>query len=132
MRAIYSKPYLLFILFFAALLTLGSCTRGSGSNRFARDDAEVSENVKNAMGLSVGMTRGQVFDLCGVANYVEGYDWGYVWFYKTKTGSDAGTLADKKVEELYTPVVFENTDRVSGYGRKMYEQTLSDLGAGQF
>ena len=132
MRAIYSKSSLLSILFSVALLTLCSCTRGGGGSVFSRDDAEVTENVKNAMGLSVGMTKGQVFDLCGIANYVEGYDWGYVWFYKTKTGSDAGTLADKNVEELYTPVVFENTDRVMGYGRKMYEQTLSDLGTGQF
>ena len=131
MRAVYSKSHLLYFLFFSALLTLTSCTRGGGGNPFSRDDTEVTENVKNAMGLSVGMTRGQVFDLCGIANYVEGYDWGYVWFYKTKKGGSAGTLADKEVEQLYTPVVFDNTDRVMGYGRKMYEQTLSDLGSGQ-
>ena len=30
------------------------------------------------------------------------------------------------------PVVFDNTDRVMGYGSKFYEQTLDDLGTGQF
>ena len=28
--------------------------------------------------------------------------------------------------------VFDNTDRVMGYGRKFYDQTLTDLGTGQF
>ena len=40
--------------------------------------------------------------------------------------------ADKDIDQLYTPVVFDNTDRVIGYGDKFYDQTLSDLGTGQF
>ena len=45
---------------------------------FAKSDEQVDENVANLMGLYVGMTKGQVFDLVGVANYMEGYDWGSV------------------------------------------------------
>mgnify|MGYP004132468927 CR=1 FL=1 len=41
-------------------------------------------------------------------------------------------LADKDIAQRYMPVVFDNTDRVMGYGRKFYDQTLSDLGTGQF
>ena len=132
MSAIYSKSSLLFVLFLATLLTLGGCTRGSGSNPFAKDDGEIKENIENLMGLAVGMTKGQVFDLSGIANYVEGYDWGSVWFYKIRKGGTVGTLADKDIAQRYMPVVFDNTDRVMGYGRKFYDQTLTDLGTGQF
>ncbi len=113
------------------LLAVSSCSRG-GSNPFAKDDGEVKENIENLMGLAVGMTKGQVFDLSGIANYVEGYDWGSVWFYKIRKGGNEGTLANKDIEQRYMPVVFDNTDRVMGYGRKFYDQTLSDLGSGQF
>lgn len=113
------------------LLSFSSCTRG-GSSPFAKDDGEVKENIENLMGLAVGMTKGQVFDLVGVANYLEGYDWGFVWRYKIRKGGQLGTLASKEVEQSYMPVVFDNTDRVMGYGQKFYDQTISDLGAGQF
>ena len=84
------------------------------------------------MGLAVGMTKKQVFSLAGVANYMEGYDWGSAWFYKIRKGGNEGSLANKDVQEKYMPVVFDNTDRVMGYGSKFYEQTLDDLGTGQF
>ena len=132
MRAFYSKSHLLFLLFFSALFTLTGCNRGSGSNPFAKDDGEIKENIENLVGLAVGMTKGQVFDLSGIANYVEGYDWGSVWFYKIRKGGTVGTLADKDIAQRYMTVVFDNTDRVMGYGRKFYDQTLTDLGTGQF
>ncbi len=132
MRAFYSKSHLLYFLFFSALFSLTGCNRGSGSNPFAKDDGEIKENIENLMGLAVGMTKSQVFELSGIANYVEGYDWGSVWFYKIRKGGTVGTLADKDIEQRYMPVVFDNTDRVMGYGRKFYDQTLSDLGTGQF
>ena len=103
-----------------------------GASPFAKSDEQVDENVANLMRLSVGMTKGQVFDLVGVANYMEGYDWGSVWRYKIKKGGKSGSLANKEVEQNYMPVVFDNTDRVMGYGQKFYDQTLSDLGTGQF
>jgi outer membrane protein assembly factor BamE (lipoprotein component of BamABCDE complex) len=132
MRAFYSNSSIVFFLLFSALLTLSSCTRGGGSNPFSKDDGEIKENIENLMGLAVGMTKGQVFELSGIANYVEGYDWGSVWFYKIRKGGSVGTLADKDIEQRYMPVVFDNTDRVMGYGRKFYDQTLTDLGTGQF
>ena len=132
MRAFYSKFHLISLLFFSALFIFTSCNRGAGSNPFAKDDGEIKENIENLMGLAVGMTKSQVFELSGIANYVEGYDWGSVWFYKIRKGGKVGTLADKDIEQRYMPVVFDNTDRVMGYGRKFYDQTLSDLGTGQF
>ena len=111
--------------------TFVGCSRGV-SNPFADSDGEVKENIQNLMGLAVGMTKGQVFDLSGIANYVEGYDWGSVWYYKIRKGGNEGKLANKDIEQRYMPVVFDNTDRVMGYGRKFYDQTLSDLGTGQF
>ena len=123
---------------FSCLLFCVGCFKGSGgigrggSSPFEDADAAVSKNIENLMGLSVGMTKGQVYNLSGIANYVEGYDWGSVWFYKIRKGGNEGTLADKDVEKHYMPVVFDNTDRVMGYGSKFYDQTLSDLGTGQF
>lgn len=122
----------------SCLISLVGCFKSSGGfsrsggNSFADADAAVSKNIENLMGLSVGMTKAQVSNLSGVANYLEGYDWGSVWFYKIRTGGNEGTLSDKEVEKRYMPVVFDNTDRVMGYGSKFYDQTLSDLGAGQF
>ena len=53
-------------------------------------------------------------------------------FYSKSKGGNEGSLANKDVQEKYMPVVFDNTDRVMGYGSKFYEQTLDDLGTGQF
>lgn len=114
------------------LLTSAVSCGSKGANPFSKSDGQVDENVANLMGLAVGMTKGQVYDLVGVANYMEGYDWGSVWRYKIKKGGKSGTLANKEVESNYMPVVFDNTDRVMGYGQKFYDQTLSDLGTGQF
>ena len=122
----------------SCLISLVGCFKSSGGfsrsggNSFADADAAVSKNIENLMGLSVGMTKAQVSSLSGIANYLEDYDWGSVWFYKIRTGGNEGTLSDKEVEKRYMPVVFDNTDRVMGYGSKFYDQTLSDLGAGQF
>ena len=52
--------------------------------------------------------------------------------YGSTRSEKAGSLADKDIEQRYMPVVFDNTDRVMGYGRKFYDQTLTDLGTGQF
>ena len=129
---------ILVVFSLSSLIFVTGCFKGSSSfgrgdgSPFADADAAVGKNIENLMGLSVGMTKGQVYNLAGIANYVEGYDWGSVWFYKIRKGGNEGTLSDKDVEKKYMPVVFDNTDRVMGYGSKFYDQTLSDLGTGQF
>ena len=130
---VYRKTRITFLLSFLAFsLLMVNCSKKS-ENPFSDRDADVKDNIENLMGLSVGMTKQQVFGLSGVSNYVEGYDCGSVWFYKIrKGGTNEGPLANKDIEQLYMPVVFDNTDRVMGYGRKFYDQTLSDLGTGQF
>lgn len=122
----------------SCLIILAGCFKGSagisrgGGSPFEDADAAVGKNVENLMALSIGMTKNQVSNLAGVANYLEGYDWGSVWFYKIRKGGNEGVLSDKDVEKKYMPVVFDNTDRVMGYGSKFYDQTLADLGTGQF
>ena len=129
---VFSKPQIISLVTFFGVFVLFCKLFKEVKSPFSDRDADVKENIENLMGLSVGMTKQQVFGLSGVSNYVEGYDWGSVWFYKIRGGTDDGPLANKDIEQLYMPVVFDNTDRVMGYGRKFYEQTLSDLGTGQF
>ena len=119
----------LFCLAMLCIFSLG-CTQAKKQAEAV--DRMVEDNIQSLMGLSNGMTKGQVYNLAGVANYVEGYEWGSVWRYKIRKGEADGFLADKNVELNYMPVVFDNTDRVMGYGQKFYNQTLKDLGAGQF
>ena len=125
------NPRIFFSLACLGFVLLAACT-GRSVNPFAGKDRQVDENIENLMGLAVGMTKNQVYELCGVANYIEGYDWGSVWFYQYRKGNTDGPLAKKEIQQLYMPVVYDNTDRVTGYGQKFYEQTLSDLGSGQF
>ena len=53
----------------SCLISLVGCFKSSGGlgrsggNPFADADAAVSKNIENLMGLSVGMTKGQVFNL---------------------------------------------------------------------
>ncbi len=53
-------------------------------------------------------------------------------FINTARETPMAPLPKKEIQQLYMPVVYDNTDRVTGYGQKFYEQTLSDLGTGQF
>ncbi|MBG28597.1 MAG: hypothetical protein CMI31_01160 [Opitutae bacterium] len=91
-----------------------------------------SKTNKALMGMSVGMNKSQVYQLAGTAAKIEGYDWGSVWFYKTATGGGVNVLLDGNEEENFTPVVFDNSNRVTGYGWKFYSQTIRDYGTGQF
>jgi len=101
-------------------------------NPFASGEGKVNENIKNLMGLQPGMTKGQVFHLAGVANYIEGETWGSVWFYKYRPGNNEGTLADRNVEKNYMPVVFDSSDRLIGYGYEFYKNTMEQLGSGPY
>jgi outer membrane protein assembly factor BamE (lipoprotein component of BamABCDE complex) len=112
-------------------LTASGCSQ-TGMNPFASGEEKVSENIRNLMGLQPGMTKGQVFKLAGVANYIEGESWGSVWFYKYRAGTDEGTLANRDVEKKYMPVVFDSNDRVIGYGYEFYKNTIEQLGSGPF
>ena len=112
-------------------LTLSSCSN-TGMNPFNLGEERVNKNIRNLMGLQPGMTKGQVFKLAGVANYIEGESWGSVWFYKFRSGGNDGTLADRDVEKNYMPVVFDSSDRVIGFGYKFYASTMEQLGSGPY
>ena len=75
----------------------------------AKDDGEVKENIENLKGLGCGDDKKVRFLSLAQANYVEGYDWGSVWFYKIRKGGSEGTLANKDIEQRYMPVAFDNT-----------------------
>jgi hypothetical protein len=129
----YLSPFKIYIPLALALIGIFSsgCSK-TMQRQTAEVDRRVYENIQSLMGLSNGMSKGEVYSLAGVANYVEGYEWGSVWRYKIRKGENDSFLAKKDVELNYMPVVFDNTDRVMGYGQKFYDQTLKDLGAGQF
>ena len=131
MKVNFCSSRTLFALVFMAILAFASCT-GRTSSPFAGESKKVEKNVKNLMQLAVGMTKNQVFELCGVAYQIEGYDWGSVWFYQSEKGNTESFVSKNELLKFCTPIVFDNTDRVTGYGQKFYEQTLSDLGTGQF
>ena len=72
MSARYPQFSLRILCLAALIFSLLGCTRGGGGNPFSKDDGEIKENIENLMGLAVGMTKGQVFELSGIANYVRG------------------------------------------------------------
>ena len=74
MKANFSNHRILLFLVCLASLGFAACSGGS-ANPFAGKDRQVDENIENLMGLAVGMTKNQVYELCGVANYIEGYDY---------------------------------------------------------
>ena len=112
-----------------ALLFSTSCdvlsTMGGGGGK-------VKKTNKALMSLTMGMNKNQVYNLAGTADKIEGYDWGSSWFYQTASGGGVNVLLDGNEENNLTPVVFDNSNRVTGYGWKFYNQTIRDLGTGQF
>ena len=126
------NPRILLSLVFLVSLAFAACSGGS-ANPFAGEAKKVDKNIQNLMQLAVGMTKNQVFDLCGVAYQIEGYDWGSVWFYQYRKGNSQSFISKQDLLKFCTPIVFDNTDRVLGYGEKVYTSTLEDLGdGGQF
>ena len=71
MKVKFYNPRILLSLVCLASLAFAACSGGS-ANPFAGKDRLVDENIENLMGLAVGMTKNQVYELCGVANYIEG------------------------------------------------------------
>ena len=126
-----TRPSFLTWALVVVALSMTACSK-SGINPFASGEGKVNENIKNLMGLQPGMTKGQVFHLAGVANYIEGETWGSVWFYKYRPGNNEGTLADRNVEKNYMPVVFDSSDRLIGYGYEFYKNTMEHLGSGPY
>ena len=109
----------------ALVLTFAtSCITGGGGNNPTR------KTNKALMGLSIGMTKGQVYELVGTAAKIEGYDWGSVWFYRVASGGGVSGLPGSNDDEDFTPVVFDNSNRVTGYGGKFYNDTIRELGTG--
>ena len=92
----------------------------------------VGKTNKALMGLNLGMSKSQVYQLAGTADKIEGYDWGSVWFYRTASGGGVNILLEGDDDRNFTPVVFDISHRVSGFGQKFYNQTIQDLGTGQF
>ena len=81
-----------FVLPLAFFFSFTGCSKKT-SNPFSDRDAEVKENIEKLMGLSVGMTKQQVFSLSGVSNYVEGY----------ANGDEDGNPVKAKVSVDYFP-----------------------------
>ena len=93
---------------------------------------KVGKVNKALMGLNLGMNKAQVYKLAGTADKIEGYDWGSVWFYRTGGTAGSNPLLDGDDDKNFTPVVFDISHRVTGFGQKFYDRTIQDLGTGQF
>ena len=111
-----------------ALLFSTSCdaltTMGGGGGK-------VKKTNKALMSLTMGMNKNLDYNLAGTADKIEGYDWGSVWFYRPAAGSGAAILGEGGDKD-FTPIVFDNSHKVTGFGQKYYSQTIRDLGTGQF
>ena len=112
------------VLAFASSCTSGVPGLGGGG--------KVGRTNKALMGLNLGMNKSQVYQLAGTADKIEGYDWGSVWFYRTASGGGVNVLLEGDDDKNFTPVVFDISHRVTGFGKKFYDQSIRDLGTGQF
>jgi len=93
----YLSPFKIYIPL--ALALIGIFTSGCSKTmqrQTAEVDRRVDENIQSLMGLSNGMSKGEVYSLAGIANYVEGYEWGSVWRYKIRKGENDSFLAKKR------------------------------------
>ena len=124
-----AKSYIAPLLATLVLLFFTSCNGPLGM--VGGGGGKVGQTNKALMGLNIGMSKAQVYKLAGTAAKIEGYDWGSVWFYRTRSGNDVGLGLDDE-DKNFTPVVFDNSHRVTGFGRKFYDRTIQDLGTGQF
>lgn len=125
MKAKWYIPPMLLSLVLTFLVSCGGTFPGMSGGKTTRTN-------KALMGLSVGLSKAQVYQLAGTAAKIEGYDWGSVWFYQTGSGGGVNVLIDGNEDKNFTPIVFDNSNRVTGYGWKFYTQTIRDLGTGQF
>jgi hypothetical protein len=68
--------------------------------------------------IAANQTKCKVWKLMGGnADYVQGYEWGSVWFYKVSEGNEAN----------FIPIVFDGNDIVMGYGQNFYNKITSAL-----
>ena len=113
-----------------ALLFSTSCDGGFLST-MGGGGGKVKKTNKALMSLTMGMNKNQVYNLAGTADKIEGYDWGSVWFYRTASGGGPAIVGGNEDSD-FTPVVFDQSHKVTGFGQKYYSQTIRDLGTGQF
>lgn len=79
---------------------------------------KISRNNKNLMTLKIGMTQEQVLQHMGQPERSEGYQWGFVWFYRTAMTSGIYGTADSD----FTPIVFDENGKLIGWGRNFFTE----------
>ena len=80
----------------------------------------VKKNNKALLSINIGLSKEQVLDLMGEPERSEGYAWGSSWLYRTAMTSGVYGTADSD----FTPVMFDNSNRLLGWGRNFYEEKV--------
>jgi hypothetical protein len=70
----------------------------------------LTQNNKNLLRLQVDMTQAEVHGVMGDPDGSEGHAWGTVWLYQVASPAQAG-------DSTLTPVVFDETGTLKGWGR---------------
>lgn len=73
---------------------------------------------KKLLLLDIGMSKAKVLDILGEPEQNEAYPWGTVWLYRTAMTSGVYGTADSD----FTPVVFDQSGELSGWGRNYFRQ----------
>ena len=117
------------LVFVGCVLLVAGCVGSPVHSSLKYDSVQrtIKRNNSNMFKLKMGMSQDNVRETMGEPERSEGYPWGSAWLYRTAMGSGIYGTADPD----FTPVVFENTGRLIGWGRnflvervKRYELTI--------
>jgi hypothetical protein len=72
--------------------------------------------------LNIGMTKADVVNQMGEPERSEGYEWGFVWLYRTAMTSGVYGTTDSD----FTPVVFDKESKLVGWGRNFLAEHVRE------
>lgn len=107
-------------LLVAILLTAGCVGSPLHSTvKYNNVQGTVKRNNAAMLSLKVGLSKHDVQARLGLPERSEGYQWGAAWLYRTAMTSGVYGTADQD----FTPVVFDATDNLIGWGRNFFTET---------
>lgn len=81
----------------------------------------IKKNNENLLSLKIDMSQAEAKKLMGEPERSEGYQWGFVWLYRTAMTRGVYGTTDSD----FTPVVFDKEGKVIGWGRNFYTEYVS-------
>jgi outer membrane protein assembly factor BamE (lipoprotein component of BamABCDE complex) len=103
-------------------LILAGCVGSPVASTLKYDSVQstIKHNNRDLLSLKIGMTKDEVHKLMGDPERSEGYDWGSAWLYRTAMTSGIYGTADSD----FTPVVFDQNDKLAGWGRDFFTERV--------